>query len=151
MSRAADLPTAVVDTNLFVSGTIIQHGAPFDLLEAWRHQAFILLFATEQHGELRRVFDRPKARTRYRLSDEHMTNLFGDLVRLARLVTLQQPTAVGVRDPKDQMILATALEGDADYLVTGDDDLLVLAGDPRLGRLQIATARAFLARLPNDP
>jgi len=51
---------------------------------------------------------------------------------------------VEVRDPKDEMILASALGGKADYLVTGDDDILVLQDDARLGKLQIVTARAFL-------
>jgi predicted nucleic acid-binding protein len=41
------------------------------------------------------------------------------------------------------MVLAAAL-GNADYLVTGDDDLLVLADDPRLGQLRILTVTAFL-------
>jgi putative PIN family toxin of toxin-antitoxin system len=31
-----------------------------------------------------------------------------------------------LRDPNDRMILATAVSGDADYLITGDKDLLVL-------------------------
>jgi len=50
---------------------------------------------------------------------------------------------VAIRDPKDIHLLA-ALGGDADYLITGDADLLVLAGDPTLGPLRIITARAFL-------
>lgn len=45
------------------------------------------------------------------------------------------------------MILAAALGGGADYVVTGDADLLVLNGDPRLGNLRIVTAGDFLALL----
>jgi hypothetical protein len=54
---------------------------------------------------------------------------------------------VRVRDPKDEQILGTALASDADYLVTGDEDLLELAGDPRLGTLTIVTVVDFLAIL----
>jgi predicted nucleic acid-binding protein len=47
----------------------------------------------------------------------------------------------------DERILGAALAGNADFLVTGDEDLLVLAGDPRLGSLRIVTVAAFLAIL----
>jgi predicted nucleic acid-binding protein len=52
-----------------------------------------------------------------------------------------------VRDTDDAIILGTALAADADVLVTGDKDLLVFAGDERLGRLSIATPTQFLALL----
>ena len=51
-----------------------------------------------------------------------------------------------VRDPKDELILATALGGRADFLVSGDDDLVVLRDEPKLKeRLKIVTATEFLA------
>ncbi len=50
---------------------------------------------------------------------------------------------VSLRDPKEEHILAAALAGKADYLVTGDDDLLVHQSDPRLGSLKIMTAAQF--------
>lgn len=49
-----------------------------------------------------------------------------------------------VRDPKDVPILAAAIGGGADVLITGDNDLLVLSGDTRLGELRIMTAGQFL-------
>jgi hypothetical protein len=54
---------------------------------------------------------------------------------------------VDVRDPKDAHILAAALGGDADYLITGDDDLLVLRDDSRLSRPDIVTVVEFLSIL----
>lgn len=50
---------------------------------------------------------------------------------------------VTVRDTKDIHLRAAALGGNADYLITGDDDLLVLNGDPALGRLRIVTVRTY--------
>ena len=55
-----------------------------------------------------------------------------------------------MRDPKDEPILAAALGGGADYLVTGDADLLIYRGDSRLGSLQIVTVHQFLAVLDRD-
>ena len=40
--------------------------------------------------------------------------------------------------------LAAALGGNADYLIAGDEDLLVLDGDPKLGKLRVLTPRASL-------
>jgi predicted nucleic acid-binding protein len=55
---------------------------------------------------------------------------------------------VAVRDVKDIHLLAAALGGDADYLVTGDDNLLVLNGDPALGWLRIVTVRTYFDAQP---
>jgi putative PIN family toxin of toxin-antitoxin system len=50
------------------------------------------------------------------------------------------------RDPKDNGILALAVDGHATYIVTGDDDLLCL--NPFRG-IRIETPRQFLAHLPS--
>lgn len=51
------------------------------------------------------------------------------------------------------MVLACALGGDADFIVTGDQDLLVLDGHPDMQRPRIVTPRAFalLLRLIDEP
>ncbi len=64
-----------------------------------------------------------------------------------------EPTStlpVPVRDPKDEHILASGLGGNADYLITGDEDLLVLRYDKRLGTLRIVTVTEFLPLLNGD-
>jgi len=52
-----------------------------------------------------------------------------------------------VRDAKDEVILAPALGGRADYLVTGDEDLLVLRGSAEIGSLRILRARELVELL----
>lgn len=47
------------------------------------------------------------------------------------------------RDPDDDVVLATAAAGDADVIVTGDEDLLVLK---RHGRIRILSPRQFVER-----
>ena len=83
---------------------------------------------------------------RYQISSEELAELF-DALAGATVVVPDPMLALPVRDAKDEHILATALSGNADYLVTGDKDLLVLAGDPRLGKLKIVTVAEFLAIL----
>lgn len=138
----------VVDTNLFVSGTILKRGNPYALLTAWRSGAFILLVSKLQHAELREVFQRPKLIDRYRLTADELADLFACLTATLRV----EPTptlSVPIRDAKDEHILGAGLGGEADYLVTGDD-LLVLRDDPRLGTLRIVTVADFLAVLERN-
>jgi len=145
MSEPSGKPRAVVDTNLFVSGTFFQRGDPYRVLVAWRAGRFALLVPVFQHAELVDVFSRPKFVDRYGLAAGDVDELFASLAAAEPVVpTARMP--LDVRDPKDAPILAAALGG-ADFLVTGDKDLLVLRDDPRLGGLRIVTAGEFLAIL----
>jgi uncharacterized protein len=60
----------------------------------------------------------------------------------------KHPSALVVRDSSDRWILATAEAGGADVLVTGDDDLLSVAGE---SVLRIASPRAFWEMLRGNP
>ena len=83
---------------------------------------------------------------RFQMSISELAEL-GARLSGATVVTLAENLPVSVRDLKDEHILAAALGGDADYLVTGGEDLLVLQGEPQLRGLRIVTAAQFLAAL----
>lgn len=136
--------SAVVDTNLIGSGLIGKRGIPVALLEAWRSRAFILCYADTQRAEIEVVLRRPYFAARYGVTLETAAAVLYLLETRGRRAPLLDPLPVHVRDPKDDHILAAALGASADYLVTGDEDILDLAGDPRLGPLRVVTARAFL-------
>lgn len=143
MRRASVKPRAVVDTNVFVSGMLYSRGNPFALLTAWEHAAFRLIVSDQQVAELHRIFRRPSLIVQYGIADDGIRALFRRLNAAERV----QPSAavpISVRDAKDVPILAAALGGRADYLVTGDKDLLVLRDDPRLDRLAIVTVAEFV-------
>jgi putative PIN family toxin of toxin-antitoxin system len=130
-----------------VSGVLFRRGNPSALRHAWERRAVGLVTSTAQRDELHDVLTRPAVAGRYGLTHAERDALFrridddGEFV--APLTTLPLP----VRDVDDEPILGTALAARADYLVTGDKDLLVLAGDPRLGALKIVTVAEFLAIL----
>ncbi len=139
-------PSAVVDINVFVSGTINPHGRPRQVLRAWHEGRFKLVLSDQQCAELITVFGRPKIIRQFRITLIELTELIARIATATPIV----PSAsipVSLRDPKDEHILAAALVGKADYLVTGDDDLLVYQDDPRLSPLPIVTASQFLAIL----
>src|SRR5215207_6887260 len=142
----SNAPSAVVDTNVFVSGTINPHGRPRQVLRAWHEGRFRLILSDRQHAELITVFGRPAIIRQFRITLIELTELIARIAAVTPIVP-SSSIPVSLRDPKDEHILAAALVGKADYLVTGDDDLLVHQGDPRLGALQIVTASQFLAML----
>jgi uncharacterized protein len=143
------LPKAVVDTHLFVSGPISARGRPGQLLDGWHAGRLELLLSDQQYTELRNVVGRPKIVQHYGFSQAAISELFGALDNATR-ATPMFPIPVIVRDPKDEPILALARGGGADFLVTRDNDLLVLRDDPRLGTLRTATAGEFLAVLESS-
>lgn len=144
MNEPRSLLRAVLDTNIYVSGTILSLGAPFRLLEAWRQQAYILVSSELIILEIARVFYYPRIKERYGIDDEDIAQLLASIKADALLVAGDyEVTDVSV-DPNDDMFLACALEGEADYIVTGDPDLLNLK---YYQGIQIVTASQFLDRL----
>ena len=122
----------VVDTNLFVSGLILKRGNPYELLEAWRQKAFVLLISDALETEIAEVLIRPEIKQKYHLSSEEVESTLR-LLQTDALLTSPAPTLpVALRDPKDEKVLALAIGGEADYLVTGDGDLLSVHGNPGL-------------------
>lgn len=141
---------AVVDTNLFVSATLLERGQPFRLMTAWLDGAFSLATSAWQRREFKRGLRKPKLQRTYRVSRRGRELLLRRLDLLAEFIAPPLRLALPVRDANDEPILAIALLGEVDYLVTGDADLLVLAGDERLGSSRIVSAREFLSDLEID-
>lgn len=150
MERARSLLRAVVDTSIFVSGSITKVGIPHAVLLAWRAGGFTLLLSQPQRAEIDDVVHRPAIADKYGLTPGELADLLFILDATAIPVVPRRRLPLAVRDPKDEHLLAAALGGRADYLVTGDDDLLVLDGDARLGPLRIITPRAFLDLLQSQ-
>jgi len=113
-------------------------------MEAWYAEQFTLLMSAEQRAELQDVVSRPRFIKRYPLSPFEADTLLTHIDRWSQQVASAIALPVAVRDAKDEKILASAIQGAADYLITGDNDLLVLNGDPALGMLKIVTVRDFL-------
>jgi putative PIN family toxin of toxin-antitoxin system len=137
---------AVVDTNVFVSGTISPGGRPRQLLHSWYEGRFFLVLSADHYAELADVLGRSSIVKTYDVPETTLHQLLTALADTHKADPLPA-SPFELRDPKDEMLLAAALGGEADYLVTGDKDLHAVAGDPRLGTLQIVTISEFLAIL----
>ena len=145
----ANLPRVVLDTNVFVSGTILPVGSANEILEKWRQNSFELLTSRAQVAELVEVLERPKFAQRYHVGIAEIAALVRRIEVSAVTLNSLDPPAIELRDPDDAKILATAMTGKAWFLVTGDDDLLSVRDDPRLQLLEIVRPAEFLDRLPH--
>lgn len=89
--------------------------------------------------ELRRVM-----RGRLKLPPTRLREVESVFAALEIVPRPDAPSDIEVRDQADRWVLATAIAGDAEVLVTGDDDLLAVAGE---GPISILSPRAFWERL----
>lgn len=128
----------VLDTNVLVSGVGYPGGTPGRILNAWRENRFQAVLSDYILDEMVRVLPSLK---RVLLSAEEIRKLRYAFRLRAEIVNPLAETDPALRDPADQPILGTLLAARADYLLTGDKDLLALAD-----RYPILTPAAFWQR-----
>ena len=114
----------VVDTNVLISALLSPGGVPRAVVETVGSANERLLFSRETFDELQIRLLRPKF-DRY-ASQEDRTLYLAWLETISGWVSIRG-VALGCRDPNDDKLLETALMGEADCLVTGDSDLLVMS------------------------
>lgn len=135
------MPKAVLDTNILISAVITPRGTPARILQAWREGAFELIASPPLLFEIQETLSLPKIARRYKLTTEDIHDVLALLVSGAILVTGTTPVSTPISDPDDIPVLACAVDGRADYLVTGDGDLLRLRS---YQRIQIIRPTDFL-------
>jgi putative PIN family toxin of toxin-antitoxin system len=124
----------VVDTNVFVPALIMPSGSIGPVLLRLRQGDFTLLYAQSLLEELIDVLNRPRIRRKYQLTEEDIETVVS-LVLLRGEAVTPEVRITACRDPKDNKFLEVAVTGEADVIVSGDEDLLVLhpfAGIPIL-------------------
>jgi uncharacterized protein len=129
---------AVVDVNVLISGVLSAKGASAEILRASRDGLYELVVSELLLAELKRALNYPKLRKRIpAVKAAAFANWVRDHGTLAEDPT--SPPPVGSRDPDDDYLLALAISRRA-YLVTGDQDLLLLSDNlPILSPAQFTT------------
>jgi uncharacterized protein len=117
----------ILDTNILISALLSPQGAPGKLLDAWERKKFTLVACEALVGEFREVAGRPFFRTKLRDSTaELLAAGLRDFSLFCRDLPSGPAAPYFARDPKDSYLLALAEVSHADFLVTGDKQLLVL-------------------------
>jgi putative PIN family toxin of toxin-antitoxin system len=130
----------VVDTNIFIS-LLIRPGTALSSFIEYLDQHGTILYSVETLTELVDVMRRRKF-SAYTTSEE-VAAFVQWVITTGELVAVEHVAEVS-RDPKDDKFLAVAVAGGADYLVSGDKDLLVLE---RVGSVPIVSPAAFLVSI----
>lgn len=112
----------VLDTNVFVSAVFFG-GNPGQVLSRWRDRAFEIAVSREILDECVRVGEQLAARAPG-VDLGPILELIATRATLVDAAPLSEPVC---RDPHDDKFLACALAAEARYIVSGDQDLLVLS------------------------
>lgn len=138
------LPRVVLDTNVVLSTLLFGGGPAARVRVAWMSGQFVPLASAATAQELMRVLAYPK----FRLTTGEQQDLLADYLPWVQVVRVPDspPAAPPCRDPFDLPFLHLAIVGRAHALVSGDKDLLALAGTR--GLCPVLSIEAFCRQLP---
>lgn len=117
---------AVLDTNIFVSGIISSKGSPRKVLELARKEVFKVVTSASINHEIIEVLHRDYIYTKYSLNEDIIDDIATFLYEGTLLVEDTFKISIIEKDPSDNKFINCAVEGEADYIVSGDSHLLSL-------------------------
>lgn len=130
----------VVDTNVLVSGIFFRPSNPGKVIDLWWEHKFDLVTSEHIYSEVQDTFKKIVKKIGARPS---LTIKLNETLREYADFVPVIPKEEICRDPKDNLILDTARQGKANYIVSGDKDLLVLK---RYKGIPILTPHEFLEK-----
>jgi putative PIN family toxin of toxin-antitoxin system len=129
----------ILDTNLWISFLISKKFNTIDSLI--NNGDIVLIFSEESLEEFVTVVRRPKISKYITESDiDEILSLFHKYGKLIKVVS----SVADCRDQKDNFLLNLAIDSYADYLVTGDSDLLTIN---HIKKTKIVTWNDFIKKL----
>jgi putative PIN family toxin of toxin-antitoxin system len=114
----------VLDTNVLVSGLAYPQSNPGRILEVWRQGGLELVLSRYILDELVRVLPRLP---RITMTPAEIRDLADSFLFMAEMVEPSEEREERLHDEADQKVLGTLRAAGADYLITGDKDLLALS------------------------
>ena len=121
------IPRVVLDTNVLISATFRSLSSiPNTIYQALKKQQFILIISPAILEELEEVLAREKIMKRTGMSQEERIKFIEELIEIGFVVPGKKAIQVIQTDPDDDKFVIAAVEGFADYVVSGDHHLLDL-------------------------
>lgn len=130
----------VLDTNIWISA-IIWGGLPDRLLILQANQQITIAISEELLQELANTLNKKKLKPKLQILEvtvSEIINLFRESVIVFSITPIE---VANLRDPDDSVVLATAIAAQADAIITGDKDLLIL---DQFSNIPILTVQDFL-------
>lgn len=141
-----EIPKVVFDTQIYLRAVINPNSGCGRLFSEWTAY-YVLYVADAIEAEIVEVLQRPKIRARFpQITDETIKAVKAILAKAERIVLTSSDIEPICRDPKDDIFLACAKMAGANYLVSEDNDLLVIG---RHHNTQIVGIATFLTVLEN--
>ena len=117
----------VLDTNVLISAAFrIQPSVPDQILRALKSQNFIHIVSLEILEEIKEVINRKEITKRTGMNPKERDQFMRDIIDTSYMVSGSIVVHAVSHDPDDDKFIAAALEGNADYIVSGDKHLLSL-------------------------
>lgn len=116
----------VIDTDVWLSGLLLPGSLTGRIVRAAATAEVSAVLSGPLLQGIRLALNDPRIRRRLRLSDDEIERFLTELQYIAEIVDISRRAARAPRDRSDDMVLATFLASGADYLLTGDKDLLAL-------------------------
>ena len=135
----------VLDTNILIAALIAGGGPPDRLYRAWLRGEFELVTSVAQIAEIEEVLVRPRLR-KYVDADE--AALIVENIGARALILEDLPIVDLSTDPKDNPILAAAIAGEANLIVSGDKKHVLALKE--VEGIPVVTAREALEFLENE-
>jgi putative PIN family toxin of toxin-antitoxin system len=129
----------VLDSNIYISG-IIFSGNPRKIIDLVIEGKIKLCISSDILIEIKEVLERDK----FGFSSDITQQIILEIESLSEFITPTKKHSAVKRDAGDNIIIDCAVEADADYIITGDDDLLSLK---KYKRIKIINAGDFI-KLP---
>ncbi|MGI0141842.1 MAG: putative toxin-antitoxin system toxin component, PIN family [Candidatus Micrarchaeales archaeon] len=126
----------VLDTNILISG-LLYIGKPKKLIDLALNGKIQIVSSADIIDEFKGVVSREK----FKLEREEQAQLVSFVVRISHIVSLKGKFRVVKEDPDDDMVIGTAYDGKASYIVSGDKHLLKIK---EFAGIKIVTANQML-------
>jgi uncharacterized protein len=131
----------VIDTNVWLSA-LLWGGQPSLIIQLIENKQIQAISSENILTELTDILQKPKLQKRLDQLKITADEIVIIAKRLMTLVVIEEVIIPELRDPKDRMILATAIAGDAQIVISGDKDLLVIHP---YGNISILLPQEFLS------
>jgi uncharacterized protein len=130
----------VLDTNVWLSG-LLWGGTPDRILQQVEAGTIQVIISEDILDELARTLARPKLQKRLNQLGLEVDAVMTAVRRVVIIVVANPVQVPDLRDPKDEIIIAAAISGCVEFIISGDQDLLVLAS---VEGIPIVSPRDFL-------